>query len=581
MCRWVVLAGCIALTLYFASGTRPIGYPIVAGATALVPLLLTPRLPFALRATMLLATAYVLSTLGLFLGGLLLGPGVGMVGTVVMATVLFGRRASYLALAVTTSTLLVVGMLYDGAHITPATGANPELAAWARASLGFFMGTTVVALSIGHLLERLVATVRSSGDLVDDLMTQVRARDAAIAAREEAEARLRHAQKMEALGTLSAGIAHDFNNTLTVMLSGARFLRKRPHLDPREQRIAMDIESAARSAARLTRQLLAFGRRDVIEPRRIDIRDLLSDTKSLLSRLLPATIEVRLEVDDGLPPVRTDPTQLEQAILNLAINARDAMPDGGALTVRGESRRLDEEGDLPAGDYVAIVVADTGVGMDEETKARAFEPFFTTKGPGRGTGLGLAMVFAIAQESGGHVQIDSEVGVGTRFTIWLPAAAGPLSEPTKTTMLDSDPDHPPSTILVAEDHPGVRASICRALEDAGYVVLEAADGREAQTMTDQHQGEIQLLCTDAVMPGVDGRHLAQSFLKRRPDGMVLVCSGYVAEEELRTDLEGGSYAFLRKPFTDDALVKKVREVLEFRHAKHAAQNAAEAPPRGA
>jgi two-component system cell cycle sensor histidine kinase/response regulator CckA len=379
------------------------------------------------------------------------------------------------------------------------------------------------------------------------------------------ERQLLQAQKMEAVGRLAGGIAHDFNNLLTVILSYSELLLEdAPATGPEREGIEQ-IRKAADGAGALTRQLLAFSRQQVLEPKVLNINDVVTQTEKLLRRLLGEDVELITSLAEPLGSVRVDPGQLEQVIMNLAVNARDAMPDGGRLSIETENTEMDEayvRGHPIAqpGPYVMLAMSDTGMGMDEQTKARIFEPFFTTKEPGKGTGLGLATVYGIVRQSGGFIWVYSEPGLGTSFKVYFPRVDEPVSETARSAA--PAPSRGSETILVAEDVAAVRAVTRQMLERQGYTVLDAPDGEAALKVAAAHQGTIHLLLTDVVMPGLSGRHLAARLTQLVPGVKVLYMSGYTDDAIVHHGILQPGIAYLQKPFTPDALTRKVRAVLD-------------------
>jgi two-component system, cell cycle sensor histidine kinase and response regulator CckA len=381
------------------------------------------------------------------------------------------------------------------------------------------------------------------------------------------EDQFRQAQKMEAVGRLAGGVAHDFNNLLTVILSYTDMLIEGVSpKDPRAEDLDQ-IRKAALAAGSLTRQLLAFSRQQVIAPRLIDLNDVVASTKKMLGRLIGEDIEVETTLASGSLTLMIDPGQLEQVIMNLAVNARDAMPTGGRLTLETASVVLDAEyarDHWPAtpGLFAMLAVNDTGCGMDELTRSRIFEPFFTTKAVGQGTGLGLATVYGIVKQSNGFIWVSSEVGEGTSFKIYLPLLdqapevyAGNLSSEAPTGGTE--------TILLAEDAAAVRVAARQILERYGYTVIEAPNGTVALG-TAQRAAKIDLLLTDVVMPEMSGRELAEQFVSLRPGAKVLFMSGYTDDAIIRRAVLRPGAAYLQKPFSPDTLARKVREVLDSR-----------------
>ena len=385
-----------------------------------------------------------------------------------------------------------------------------------------------------------------------------------VTARTQLEEQLRHSQKMEAVGQLAGGIAHDFNNLLTVIngFTGL-ILDGLPPGDPLQADLA-EISRAGERAATLTAQLLAFSRKTIIEPKVLDLNDLTEATGKMLRRLIGEDIALVTRFDPGIGKVRIDPGQFEQVLLNLSINARDAMSAGGRLTIETEDVRISpdivqEYAQIRPGRYVQLSVTDTGSGMSDEVKTRIFEPFFTTKGVGQGTGLGLATVYGIVQQAGGRISVESEPGRGSRFRLLLPV----FEEPTSWTS-DAARAAPrgAETILLAEDEAGVRRLARAALEMQGYTVIEASSADEAIQKARRHPGSIHLLLTDVVMPGLGGRVLADTLHAQRPGIKVLYMSGYMDDAVVRHGVKAANDAFLQKPFTRLSLARKVRDVLD-------------------
>ena len=375
-------------------------------------------------------------------------------------------------------------------------------------------------------------------------------------------------QKMEAIGRLAGGVAHDFNNILTAIGGYTDLLLADLAPDDQRRRDVEEIYRAAERAAALTQQLLAFSRRQVLQPKVINLNALVPEVERMLRRLIGEDILFATVLPPRLGNVRADPGQLEQVIVNLAVNARDAMPDGGRLTIETRNVELDESyaADHPSvrpGRYVMLAVTDTGVGMDEETKARIFEPFFSTKVRGKGTGLGLATVYGIVQQTGGHIWPYSERGQGTTMRVYLPRVdepADPIERPgdvAPETLRGSE------TILLVEDEAPVRAVTRQLLQRNGYTVLEAPDGPTALALVDGEKGSqhVDLLLTDVIMPGMSGRELAKQLKARRPEVRALFMSGYTDDAVVRHGMLEPGLAYLEKPFRPTALLRKVREVL--------------------
>ena len=411
-----------------------------------------------------------------------------------------------------------------------------------------------------------VAEFSATAQLRDGRLTGILGIGRDVTERLGLEQQLRQAQKMEAVGRLAGGIAHDFNNILTAITGHAELLLEDlGHHDPRRADVD-EIRRSAERAAGLTRQLLAFSRQQVLQPKVVDLNALVLDMDKLLRRLIGEDVELATVLDPTLGRVTADPGQLEQVIVNLAVNARDAMPQGGKLTLETRNIDLDssytlEHSLVKPGPYVQLTVSDSGIGMDEETQAHAFEPFFTTKPRGQGTGLGLAMVYGTVKQSGGFIWVYSEPGRGATFKIYLPRVDAPVESAAPPAPVERPP-RGSETVLLAEDEPAVRAIARQALERQGYTVLAAPSGADALALAAQHGATIHLLLTDVVMPGMSGRDLADRLTAQRPGIRVLYISGYTDNAIVRHGMLEPGLAYLQKPFRPDALVRKVREVLD-------------------
>jgi signal transduction histidine kinase len=377
---------------------------------------------------------------------------------------------------------------------------------------------------------------------------------------------LSQATKMEAVGRLAGGVAHDFNNLLIVILGYANILSGVLERRGESSSEVQQILYAAERAAGLTRQLLTFSRQQIVQPCLTDLNSIVHETEALLRRLIGEDIVVRVVLDSELLPVRIDRGQMEQVIVNLAVNARDAMPSGGHLILETANVDLDEpyvHGHLTVepGRYVMLVVSDTGKGMDHETQAHIFEPFFTTKGPGKGTGLGLSTVYGIIKQSGGHIGTYSEPGQGTTFKIYLPAVLESGISPQQTDLPSRMDTRGAETILVLEDEVAVRKLVQAMLGKQGYTILEADNPVEALRQCKEHAGPIDLLVTDVVMPGMGGRQVAELAVQDRPALKVLYMSGYTSDAIAHHGVLESGVAFLQKPFSSETLLQRVREVL--------------------
>jgi len=385
-----------------------------------------------------------------------------------------------------------------------------------------------------------------------------------ISQRKLLEEQLIHAQKMEAVGRLAGGVAHDFNNMLTVISGYNRMmLDDLSPLDPLRGN-AEEILKAADRAAALTNQLLAFSRRQIVRPRVLNPNTVLANTQKMLHRLIGEDIQLVLNTAPDIGNMRADPSHIEQAIVNLAVNARDAMPEGGRITIETANAHLDENYTrthlgMQPGDFVMIAMSDTGHGMDAETRRHIFEPFFTTKERGRGTGLGLATVYGMVKQSGGDIWVYSELGRGTTFKLYFPRVAEPESDSPEGSMETGA--RGAETVLVVEDEKAVRELTVKMMRQLGYHVLAAASGDEALEISKAHTGHLALLLTDVVMPSMSGRQVADALLRSRPGMRVLYLSGYTENTVIHHGVLDEGVSFLAKPFSREALSRKVREVL--------------------
>ncbi|HUR91359.1 MAG TPA: ATP-binding protein [Gemmatimonadaceae bacterium] len=387
-----------------------------------------------------------------------------------------------------------------------------------------------------------------------------------VATHQELEGKLRQAQKLEAVGRLAGGIAHDFNNILTVIRNYTEFVREEL---PADSPVAPDIKeilTATDRASALTGQLLAFSRNQVVSPKVLDLNEVVRETENMLRRLVPSNIELSTSLDEDMGHILADRGQIEQVLLNLTINAADAMPEGGTLTIRTQRARLDDSFSLKdrpvkPGRYASIVVTDTGTGIDRDTMIRIFDPFFTTKEVGKGTGLGLATVHGIATQNDGHVRVYSELGHGATFKVYLPEVTGEVTDTHEIAKL-RDQSVVTETILLAEDDEQTREVTRRILARRGYTVLEAHDGTDALSMAQSHEGPIHLVLSDMMMPGLKGGELAERLRAVLPEASFLLMSGYTGPDMQRRNLNNGSLTFIEKPFTQDTLLTQVRASLD-------------------
>jgi len=381
------------------------------------------------------------------------------------------------------------------------------------------------------------------------------------------ETQLRQAQKMEAIGSLAAGIAHDFNNLLSIVLSYSELAASAlAEGDPVRFDLIQISEAGVRAAA-LTQQLLAFSHQQILQPKILNVNEVFSKMQLMLQRLLGEDIELRPPSSASSQPIMADPGQLEQVIMNLAVNARDAMPQGGRITVETTDVVLDEAFsarflDAKPGPHVLLSFSDTGTGMSPATQARIFEPFFTTKEQGKGTGLGLATVFGIVRQSGGMICVDSALGSGTTFSVYFPVAAGAISPVPEPVSLERPSLFGKETILLVEDEESVRVLLRTILNNFGYAVLDAQSGGDALLLCEQHTEGIDLLLTDVVMPRMSGRQLAERLALVRPEMKVLYMSGYTSDAVVRHGVHHGTIAFIQKPITPGVFARRVREALD-------------------
>jgi two-component system cell cycle sensor histidine kinase/response regulator CckA len=386
-----------------------------------------------------------------------------------------------------------------------------------------------------------------------------------ITERRKMEEQFRQVQKMEAIGQLAAGVAHDFNNLLTVINGYSEILLAEKSQNDADRVAISSIRNAGERAASLTAQLLAFSRKAVIEPKVFDLNDVVEHLAKMLRRLIGEDINFTSRLEPGLWKIKADPGQIEQVIMNLSVNARDAMPIGGIITIQTENVNIQPGSDFETrnfepGRYVRLSVSDTGTGMTEEVKSKIFEPFFTTKGIGKGTGLGLATVFGIVEQAGGHIRVSTTIGKGTTFEVYLAAVADVATNNNQTAT--ATPVNGAETVLIVEDEDAVRMLLRMTLESNGYQVLIAASGPDAIELSDLYHGEIHLLVTDVIMPEMGGRELAENIRSRRKEINVLYVSGYTDDAVVRHGVISSAESFLQKPFTPLVLLRKVRSILD-------------------
>jgi PAS domain S-box-containing protein len=457
-----------------------------------------------------------------------------------------------------------------------ALGQNPRLLKSGKQDEAYYrkLWTTILG---GEIWQDEIVNRRGDGGFYIEQMTITPVRNqrgeithfiaikAEVTERKRLEQQLRQAQKMEAVGRLAGGVAHDFNNLLTIISGYGGLLLEHPSIIEPLRSYVNEIRNATGRAASLTRQLLAFSRQQVLAPRVLGLNAVVANIEKMLKRLIGEDIDLVTNLEESLWPVKADPGQLEQVLLNLAVNARDAMPDGGVLTISTANVEMDSASaqthfPLSPGPYVLLAFNDTGIGMDAETQARIFDPFFTTKEKGKGTGLGLAMVYGIVKQSGGYIWVYSEVGKGTTFKIYLPRSEGEVDESGPGRSL-VEAQQGTETLLLVEDEEAVRALVRNVLKERGYRVMEASRGEDALELAEQYWGQIDLLVTDVVMPQMSGHELARRLTNLHPQIKVLYISGYADNADWYQGGPSSGVAFLQKPFSPEALAHKVREVL--------------------
>jgi len=412
----------------------------------------------------------------------------------------------------------------------------------------------------------LARTTQKFFEQRDNLIREMEERRATEEALRKSEEELRHSQKMEAVGRLAGGVAHDFNNLLTAIIGYAELISTRTSSNTLARQNADLIRKAGEQAATLTRQLLAFSRKQILQPKVIDLNALVVEMEKLLRRVIGERFDLQSHPEAESGRVKADPSQIEQVVLNLGVNARDAMPQGGKLVIRTSNVRLDVESagkiaaSLKPGDYVVLSVTDTGAGMDEETKSHIFEPFFTTKGPGKGTGLGLATVYGIVRQTGGGISVESAPNQGSTFRIYLPQVTAPVDF-AKTAAPPIEKSANFETVLVVEDEEIVRELVCEVLTEQGYNVLCAHDGLDALQIAGKFDNTIHLLVTDVIMPNMNGHELATKLSSLRPQMKILYVSGYSDNDIGDHGVLDPRFELLQKPFTPQTLARKIRDVI--------------------
>ncbi len=513
-------------------------------------LVLTRRGRARLAAWLLVILLWLyLSAMLWWFGGLRAPSLVTFFALVLVAALILGPRGSAVALALSFSVSLAA-LLAEKAGLLPAAPAPSTLLIWVLFLINLFAVVILAHLAFAELRRANLSLQAEAGQHRREEET-----------RRRLEEQLRQSQKLEAVGRLAGGVAHDFNNLLMVITGHGELLRRGLEAEDPHRRKLNQIMSAADRASRLVRQLLAFSRSQALEPQQVDLDALVSEAARMLRPLLGSNISLttRLQAESG--QVWVDPGKIEQVIINLALNARDAMADGGRLDIGTETRDVDDAGPAPPGRYVVLSVRDTGAGMDARTRSRVFEPFFTTNSTGQRSGLGLAMAYGIVQQSGGLIDVESERGHGTAFHIHLPlvdagADSGPAEEPPRAAAGGHE------TILVVEDETSIRELARELLEGLGYVVICAESGEAALAAAERHPGPIHLVLADIVMPGIEAPDLVARLQESRASTRVLYMSGHSGPELASHGFDEGRPDFLPKPFGQDLLARRVREILD-------------------
>jgi len=519
-----------------------------------------PALSLRRRATSFCWLLWLLGMSAMYDVGMLPGPLLCGTFAVICAGLFLGRGAMWLLLAVSTVGVVVLGNWNAVGYVVAAHAPIPMVGL--RLGTGYASLTAGMAILVRHVVAQIEHSLNSTSEALRRLSIAEQARSRTERALAEAEEALQRSQKLEAVGRLAAGVGHDFNNSLQVVLSWSSMLQGEQ--DPQQLEEGLNaIQKAALQGSELTQRLLTFGRRDVRAPRSVSVRDLVQDGASSLRRMLPEDISVEVAPQGAGAHVLVDAAQISHVLLNLGLNARDAMPQGGRLVLRSNPVAHRE---LPPGfvwpeepaSWVVLSVSDTGTGMSSDTLSHLFEPFFTTKGE-RGNGLGLATSYALVQRNGGFIRAESELGRGTSFHIYFPEHAPGV--PVAVTPSAAPRAQRGLCVMVAEDDEDVRSSIVRVLDTAGFRVFEASDAAGAIQLLERVGSQVDVLCTDGIMPGGGTRELIERYLSQRPQGKVILCSGYVKEELLRRQIDAGALAYLAKPFPPAELVDRIHALL--------------------
>lgn len=589
-----VLATCVValvpavafMTWHWFHGVPGLGEGLCLGYVSTLSLFALARWrgSYARRAAFLIGGGYVFVAAAMLADGLAPAQFAAVCTLTILGVLFYDLRVASVLLAASAAAMAGAAYLFYLGYLSPidpiAVDARNPLN-WLRVGLFAVFPSATAAVATGYLLDKLRQTLNARSELIARLRDEVAQRERALAELESTQTRLLHAQKLEAIGQLAAGIAHDFNNTLSVVTMEAELLKRRRGDPASVERGAEAMLSAAERGSQLTRQLLLFNRLETARRPVADIVEAFDECVQVLTRLLPSEITFQFDVDPSPMRVRILPGELQQIVLNLGINARDAMPSGGNLHLRLEPCELNQEDaqrfGVAAGRYVQFSCRDSGAGMDPITLSRVFEPFFTTKKPGRGTGLGLTTVWNIVQRANGCIQVDSAPDLGTCLRVYLPlSSANPAAiRPAAAPALGKN-----ETVLVVEDDIRLRALLVTLLADAGYVVLEAQSADAALSLEQSHTGPIDLVCTDVVMPGKPARELVAEIQLRRPGAAVLVCSGYSEDEQIARGIHSGEFQHLGKPFTRAELLAAVREALDETRRTSDREPAAQHPAPG-
>ena len=552
------------------------GLYVALGSMVALIVLSRWRAPYRLRAGAFVGIGCVASGIVMFTEGFSPAQCVIWCFVTMVSAIFFSLRASAAVVGLHLVLMLTAAYMFSHGQLTPISLDHVDVRRpinWLRVGMYTLLGSATAAAACGYLIAKLRESLRRQSALVQSLRDEIAQRKHALSELERTQAQLLQAQKLEAIGQLAAGIAHDFNNTLSVITLEAELI-KRQHRTELAERSADALLAAAVRGKQLTQQLLLFSRPRSGERESIDAAESLAECVDGLRRLLPSEITFELDIAAGPLSVSLNPSELQQLLLNLGINARDAMTGPGTLRVTLAREQLTEDNalGLPPGAYACVTCQDTGSGMSQATLERVFEPFFSTKAPGRGTGLGLTNVWNIARRAGGSVRVESQLGSGTTFKVYLPlSAASALRKSERPSQPALRRGH--ETVLVVEDDVRLRALLVTLLSEAGYNVVDAANVDTALALERAHTGTLDLICTDVVMPGRPVRELISEVRARRPRVAILICSGYSEDEHIVRGIGSGEFKLLDKPFTRERLLMAVRAALEPTRATHSDSHA--------